>query len=183
MKALTPIFYLFIFFKVGICVGWESRVTRWCHYLCEADFGQAVWKGQPGFGSPRAVVPCRGDVDGSGGHCAWLQQSLPQHPPELTNSLAGSRAAAQGAEQGPGPGVWEGDLVPAEQGTGTALPCSLTPICSCRGSTAAWEPLGSSRAESWNGQHTIQPLGLLIQGLKSASFQSIAICLHCQELI
>lgn len=47
------------------------------------------------------------------------------------------------------PGVWEGGLVPAEQGTGTALPCSVLPICSCKGSTAAWEPLGAAgqRAE------------------------------------
>lgn len=35
--------------------------------------------------------------------CAGLQQSLPNHPAELPTSLAGSRAAAEGAEQGPDP--------------------------------------------------------------------------------
>lgn len=57
--------------------------------------------------SHSALVPSREGMAGSGGHQAWcivLLGSKQQLLPEFRNSLVGSKAPDEGAEQGPDPG-------------------------------------------------------------------------------
>lgn len=97
----------------------RAGLIRWCHYLREAsvpDFGQAVWKGKPGFGF--------GSIQRG---CGWQWRSLVLGFSEAlpnSGSLSNLGAAWLAAKllkrvqsRVLAPGIWEEALVPAEQGS------------------------------------------------------------------
>lgn len=138
----------------------RAGLTRWCHYLCEAsvsDFGclerkTRVWLPPELWFHPEWTWLAVG-ITGLGELCAELQQIFPKHLPELPNRLAGSRAPAEGVEQGPGPRDWGGGPSSSWATAGPALlsyaPLWLQRLLSCLGTTGEQQ----GRELEWAAHH------------------------------